>query len=84
MKSGKVKRGKAMVAFNILSYGGVGLIALICLLPFIIMISGSFSTEKEVILHGYSILPRQFTLEAYATVFKLSLIHIWRQDEGQR
>ena len=24
MKSGKVKRGKAMVAFNILSYGGVG------------------------------------------------------------
>lgn len=70
MKSGKVKRGKAMVAFNILSYGGVGLIALICLLPFIIMISGSFSTEKEVILHGYSILPRQFTLEAYATVFK--------------
>lgn len=48
MKSGKVKRGKAMVAFNILSYGGVGLIALICLLPFIIMISGSFSTEKSI------------------------------------
>lgn len=59
-----------MIWFNILSYGLVGLMALICLLPFIIMISGSFSSEKEVVLHGYSLLPRGLTLEAYATVFK--------------
>lgn len=48
----------------------MGLVAFICLLPFIFMISGSFSNEMEIRLNGYSILPRGFTLEAYEMVFK--------------
>lgn len=59
-----------MITFNILGYTFVGIMAIICLLPFILMISGSFSDERTILLQGYSILPRQFSLEAYKTVFK--------------
>ncbi len=70
MKGTGIRKGRAAITFNILGYSFVGLTALICLLPFIFMISGSFSSEKEILLHGYSLLPREFTLEAYSTVFR--------------
>lgn len=70
VQSGRIKKDRSTVLFNILGYTLVGLVALICLLPFIFMISGSFSSEMEIRLHGYSILPRQFSLEAYKMVFK--------------
>lgn len=56
--------------FNILGYTFVTVVALVCLLPFIFMISGSVSSEHLIRLQGYSLLPRGFTLEAYETVFK--------------
>lgn len=56
--------------FNVLGYTLVTLTAVICLLPFLFMISGSFSQENEIRLRGYSVLPRGFTLEAYETIFK--------------
>ncbi len=40
-----------------------------CLIPFIMMISASFSTEKEIILHGFSVLPQKPTLFAYKVTF---------------
>lgn len=66
----QVKKGRATIAFNIMGYLFVGIVAAICLLPFILMISGSFSSEMAIRLEGYSLLPREFTLEAYETVFK--------------
>lgn len=70
MKGTSIKRGRATLTFNIIGYLFVGIMALICLMPFIIMISGSFSSEMAIRLQGYSIFPREFTLEAYKTVFK--------------
>ena len=70
MAASNMKKGKATITFNILGYSIVGLIAIICLLPFIFMISGSFSSEKAILLEGYSLWPREFTLEAYSTVFR--------------
>lgn len=66
----RIREDKSMVLFNVLSYTFVSIVALACLLPFIFMISGSFSSEMAIRLHGYSILPREFTLEAYKAVFK--------------
>lgn len=42
MESRKVKMGTAAIVFNIIGYILVGLVAIICLLPFIMLISGSF------------------------------------------
>lgn len=70
MESRKVKMGTAAVIFNVIGYILVGLVALICLLPFIMLVSGSFSSEQAIRFTGYGMLPKDFTLEAYKVVFK--------------
>ena len=53
-----------------LSYGFNTLIALLCLAPFVMVVSGSLSSEEAVRFSGFSLLPRDFSLEAYRTVFQ--------------
>lgn len=71
---GKVKAGKDVVALNIITYTFTGLMALICLVPFLMIISGSFSSEAAITQNGFSLLPQDFSLEAYKTVFKEPLV----------
>lgn len=66
----KVKTGKDVIILNIIAYSFCGLIALVCLVPFIMIVSGSFSSESAIIKNGFSLLPQDFSLEAYRTVFK--------------
>lgn len=47
----------------------LAIFSLICLIPLVLAISGSFSTESEVSLKGFSLLPRRFTLDTYRYVF---------------
>lgn len=47
----------------------VGAFALICLIPFIYVISASFSSEKIVMRTGFTFLPSGFTTAAYSVVF---------------
>lgn len=63
--------------FNLFSKVAIGFLALFCLTPFVLVISGSLSNEDLILRHGYSILPRGFSFEAYRfiidspkTVFK--------------
>lgn len=56
--------------FQAFSYLIVATISLLCLLPFIVLVSGSISNEGEVLAKGYSFLPRGFSLEAYAHIFR--------------
>lgn len=67
---GKVKAGKDVICLNIIAYAFCTIIALACLIPFIMILSGSFSSESAIIANGFSILPQDFSLEAYKTVFK--------------
>lgn len=67
---GKVKKGKDVILLNIIAYGFTGLLALICLVPFLMVLSGSFSSEAAITQNGFSLLPQDFSLEAYKTVFK--------------
>ncbi len=41
----------------------------LCVIPFVVVISASFSTEQMIIDHGYGIFPKGFTTEAYKVVF---------------
>jgi len=47
----------------------VGVFAALCLYPFLLVISGSFTSKSEATLHGFSLIPRSFTLAAYETLF---------------
>lgn len=71
---GKVKRGKDVVALNIIACGFSGLIALLCLIPFLMILAGSFSSESAITANGFSLLPQDLSLEAYKTVFKEPIV----------
>ena len=58
------------VLFNIITYGIVTIFAVLCLFPFVMLISASLSDEQEIIRKGYGLLPRGFSTEAYDLVFK--------------
>lgn len=66
----KIKASTSTKVFYIICYTVVALIALICLIPFIIMLSGSFSSEQALRFEGFGLLPKDFSLAAYALIFK--------------
>lgn len=66
---GKVKAGSDIILLNIIAYTFCGLVALICLVPFLMIVAGSFSSEAAIMQYGFSLLPQDFSLEAYKTVF---------------
>lgn len=69
-KKNKIKDDKSGIALKTVSTLFVGLFALICLVPFILIISASFSNETIIAKEGFGLLPKGFTLNAYEWVFK--------------
>ena len=57
-------------AFDIMKYTFLVFMALACVLPFIVVISGSFSDNATILREGYSLLPNNFSMAAYETIFK--------------
>lgn len=47
------------------AYVFITLFALVCLIPFVLMISTSFSTESEITKTGFALIPKGFTLKSY-------------------
>lgn len=48
-----------------ISYICITLFSLICLFPFILMITSSFMSEKEIITEGFKLFPKKLTVSAY-------------------
>jgi putative aldouronate transport system permease protein len=65
-----IRRGLDEKILNLIAYIVNGVIALACLIPFIMVLAGSFSSEGAIRDNGFSLLPQDFSLEAYNTVFK--------------
>ena len=47
------------------------LLTLCCILPFILLIASSFSSEADLTKYGYSFIPRGFTLAAYKYIWAI-------------
>ena len=47
----------------------VGIFTIICLYPFLMVIAGSFESRAAAVLYGFSIIPRDFTTDAYKILF---------------
>lgn len=43
----------------------VGIMALLCLFPFWVAVVNSFASENSVTLNGYSIIPKELSLDGY-------------------
>ncbi|MEU4225219.1 carbohydrate ABC transporter permease [Nonomuraea sp. NPDC026600] len=55
--------------FTIISIIGVGFAVLACAIPFWLIISGSFTSEVDLAVTGYSVFPSAFDLTAYKMIF---------------
>jgi putative aldouronate transport system permease protein len=50
----------------------VGMFSFFCLYPFLLVISGSFTSRAAAVTYGFTLIPREFTLEAYKVLFSNS------------
>mgnify|MGYP002732605304 CR=1 FL=1 len=66
----KTRRNSDVIAFKAFSYPLIGLFALICLLPFLLIVASSLTSENSIIRYGYSLWPKEFSTEAYQIVFR--------------
>ncbi|KAF6572240.1 carbohydrate ABC transporter permease [Paenibacillus polymyxa] len=55
--------------FKIISYVIIIMASIACLLPFLLIISASLTSNESIIRDGYHFIPQQFSLEGYRTVF---------------
>ena len=58
---------RVFIAF---AYIFVVIIALLGVIPFIMLLSGSFTSESYIVNHGYSLMPKEFSVNAYKTIFE--------------
>lgn len=65
----KIRMEKSTIVFNTIGYVLISILALLCLLPFLLIVSGSFTPEMEIISQGFKLIPKQFSLDAYSAAF---------------
>ena len=53
-----------------ISYVWISLFALFCLLPFVLIVSASFSSESAIRADGFGLWPKEFTFAAYELIFQ--------------
>jgi multiple sugar transport system permease protein/putative aldouronate transport system permease protein len=68
-KPRKVKLDSSEAVLRSVSYVAVSLFALICVLPFILIVAASFSEESKIVENGFSLLPQGFSTAAYELIF---------------
>ncbi|MNB81310.1 L-arabinose transport system permease protein AraQ [compost metagenome] len=70
VSNNKIRLDPGSKIFTVVSVLVVLFFSVICVLPFILMLSGSFSNESIIAINGYSLLPQGLTLNAYHVVFE--------------
>lgn len=70
MNKNKIKLDPSTKLLRFISYLIVTLWSLICIFPFVLVISASFSTESIISREGFGLLPKGFTFSAYERVFR--------------
>ena len=63
-------KDRSTIPFHILKGVLLTLLSVICVLPFIVIISGSLTDNYTILKEGFSLFPRNTTLEAYRTIFR--------------
>lgn len=66
----KIKKSKYVILFNIVAYSCILVLTLLCVIPFVLIISGSFTDNTSIAVNGYHLIPKKFSLEAYKTIFE--------------
>lgn len=62
MKVNKVEQWVIIILFAVIS--------LLCLIPFVLLLMSSLTSEMEIVKNGYSFFPAAFSVESYKYLFK--------------
>jgi putative aldouronate transport system permease protein len=54
---------------RLFSYGFITLFSLVCLIPFVLILATSFTSEASIMKTGFNLWPREFSTFAYKIVF---------------
>ena len=66
----KLKRKGDLFVFNIIGFAFMTVFVVVCIIPFIMIISGSFTSSSYITRHGYGIFPAEISTAAYKLFFK--------------
>ncbi len=66
----RVRKGKLYTLFMVISIALLALVSFVSVLPFLIVLSGSFTANSTILHEGFSLIPKVFSTEAYDTIFK--------------
>lgn len=61
---------KDVLSVNIVGYVVIGIFALLCLLPFYLIIVASFTDEASLIRNGYPLIPTDVSIQSYLLCLK--------------
>lgn len=69
-KHNRIRKDSVMIAFDVIKYILLTITSLLCVLPFVLIVSGSITSNETILREGYSILPRDISFDAYSMIFK--------------
>lgn len=56
--------------FSGIGYVSLIILAILCIFPFVLVVSSSFTEETKIVTDGYQFIPTAFSTEAYSILFK--------------
>lgn len=62
------KKDTSTKVFNLIGYLIITILATLSVIPFLMIISSSVTDERSILRYGYSLIPREFSLQAYAKI----------------
>ncbi len=75
----KIKSSTSNIVFNILAYSLVAIVSIVCVLPFLLVVSGSFTDNGVIVREGYSCGRRFFPwrpTRSFLKILRLFCRHI--------
>lgn len=75
----RIKKTSDVIWFKAVSAVLLTFLSLFCLIPFLLLLSGSVTPEEVIMTKGYQLIPSQITFEAYKVLFDspMSLIRAY-------
>lgn len=58
------------ILLKIIGYVTLTILSLFCLFPFVLILSSSLTEESSIIEHGFQLIPKAFSTEAYSLLFQ--------------
>ncbi len=63
-------RDRSRLALTVIAYVAMVTVTLLCVVPFLIVISGSLTDNTSILKEGYHLIPRAFSTSAYQTILR--------------